>query len=165
MRMAVQAEALSGALGMILGQIEGANPEIRTKFLELKRAFDEHAMRARDVASGASACRARPMARAWNKARQEGGASWSLAFAELAQAALGETRPAWYAASALAALAPDWSQVDASAARELVVPIERERSLGAPGYAWEWLETDSPSIRKAWVRALECSGVAGGRVE
>lgn len=162
MRMAVQAEVLSGALGMILVQIDGTHPEVRAKLLELRRAFDEHAMRARDVASGASARRTMPMAQAWRKARQDGGASWSSAFAELAQAALGEARPAWYAASALAALAPDWSQVDASAARALVVPIERERSLGAPGYVWEWLSTDSILVREAWSLALEHAGVAGG---
>lgn len=158
--LASNAQALSGALGSLLRKLDVADPEIKKRLEALKLVFEEHARRSRDVASGAASRRARPMAQAWTRARDEGGAeNWQRAFAELAQVALGESRPAWYAASALMALRPDWDQVGVSEAKALVAPIEQEHKLQAPGYQWAWLPTDAPAVVETWARVRRSAGL------
>lgn len=152
--LARKAEALSGAMIQLLRRLDGVDPEVKSRLEALRLVFEEHARRARDVASGAAARRARPMAQAWIRARSQGGKeNWRSAFAELAQAALGESRPLWYAAGALAALSPDWAEVGREEAKALVGPLEQEMGLGAPGYGWAWLPADAPALREHWERA------------
>lgn len=157
--LASKAHELSGSMGRLLGKLNVDDPKIKERLEALKMVFEEHARRARDVASGAAGQRARPMAHAWTRARNEGGAdNWRNAFAELAQAALGENRPLWYAASALVALKPDWDQVGAREAKALVGPLVQERGLQAPGYQWEWLGTDRPAVPEMWAQVHRVAG-------
>lgn len=114
-------------------------------------------MRARDLASGEAARRKKPMAAALEKAMgTSASADWSLAMSELAQAALDEDRPAWYAGSMLAILEVDVEALPQAAAKALCDPIEAERALGAGGYGWAFDASES-KVSSMWAQALRKS--------
>lgn len=114
-------------------------------------------MRARDLANGEAARRKKPMAAALEKAmRTQASMDWELAMSELAQAALDEDRPAWYASAMLSILEVDIEAMSQGAAKALCDPMEAERALAAGGYGWSFEASESQASSK-WGQVLRKS--------
>lgn len=115
-------------------------------------------MSARDFQSGADQRRKEPMMSALSAAIAGTPGAWGPAMAELAQVALEQERPAWYAAALLGSLGVTARLVGAEAARELCESIEWERGMGGPGYSWDEPE-GSASTAALWQALVDLSGL------
>jgi hypothetical protein len=161
-QLADSAKKLSAALAGVMRNLEGhaSEHETRAKLAELSRAFEMQSMRAQDIASGENGRRKKPLVDAMGRACAGGGEQdWREAMACLAQYALDETRPAWYAGAMLSHMKVDVEALSAQAAMALVGPIDIERKLGSPSYLWDWI----PGLeagQKEWAEASMRAGVA-----
>lgn len=109
----------------------------------------------RDMASGATLRRARPMQEAVDRALASGKEEdWREAMGLLAQRALSAQSPLYFAGALLDSLDSRGSVIPPRAFESLVEPLRSERSLGAPGYEWSWgAEADQLRARRCWERA------------
>lgn len=164
-RMAEELAQGAGRMGRSLAKVIEAlaglpgQDVVRKKLAEMSREFETQRMRAMDIASGADDRRRRPMVDALAAALAGGEEEWVEAMARLAQCALEEDRPAWYAGAMLSSLRVDPGDLSARAAKALAGPIGIERSLGTPGYRWDWVE-GHPEGQAAWVALTKRAGLA-----
>lgn len=156
-RAGSMARALAGAMENLSGvSLEG---DARRKLGAMGRVFETQRMWALDIASGASERRKRPLVEAMAAAWSGGDEQWVAAMECLAQCALDEARPAWYAGAMLSHLGVDPGLLPARAAWALAGPIAAERSLGAPGYHWDWPRPLSQESQASWLAVAARAGV------
>jgi hypothetical protein len=159
--LAESAAEVEARLGAARGSLEAAlGCKKAAEMMEgVQRTVAEMRRKAQEVASGADERRKAPMVAALQRA-QSGGTSADMveAMAEVANVALGEDRPMWYAAAVLDSVGVDMEKMGAEAAKALFCPLDSERSLGGSGYCWEWPSAATPSQWERWKRVARLSG-------
>lgn len=138
-----------------LGRLREAGDPLADELEKTLRVSEGLAIEVRDMASGATLRRARPMQEATDRALASGSeADWSEAMALLAQRALSAQHPLYFAGALLDSLDADGALIPPAAYASLVDPIRAERSLGGSGYEWEWgAEADQLRSKRCWERA------------
>lgn len=159
MLKALRLELLNRDAVATLRRLRETNDPLADDFEKTLRISEGLAMEVRDMASGATLRRARPMQEAVDRALASGSLSdWREAMGLLAQRALSAQNPLYFAGALLDSLDSDGSLIPIQAYAPLVEPIEAERSLGGSGYDWRWgNEADQLRAKRCWDRACQRS--------
>lgn len=159
MLKALRLELLNRDARSALLRLRSAGDPLAEQLEKTLRVSEGLSLELRDMASGATLRRARPMQEAVERALASGSTmDWSAAMGLLAQRALSAQSPLYFAGALLDSLDESGSLIPKGAYAELTGPLETERSLGGPGYDWSWgAEADQLRAKRCWERALAAS--------
>lgn len=138
-----------------LARLKESGDPLAAEFERTLRVAEGLALEIKDMASGATLRRSQPMRDAMEKALASGlPEDWAQALHMLAQRALDTHSPMYFAGGVLDAFCSGPFPIPPQAYARLVEPLRMERSLGAPGYDWEWGdEPDHIRAKRCWDRA------------
>lgn len=158
---ALRLEMLSREAQRTLERLRESNDPMAEAFEKTLKISANLAQEIKQMASGETLRRSRPMREALQRACASGAlADWEEGLEALAHKALESSCPRYVAAAILDAV---WDSAPPGAAlARLIGSIEQERSLGAPGYQWEWGDQPDQIAAKArWETAVSIAARHG----